>query len=64
MKQHIESVIIGAGISGLATGHFLKKRNKEFFIFESNNTVGGVINTQKIKGLICENGPNTILING
>ena len=63
MKKHIESVIIGAGISGLATGHFLKKRNKEFFIFESNNKVGGVINTQKIKGLICENGPNTILIN-
>tara|TARA_Y100000589_G_scaffold179942_1_gene170347 strand:+ start:3913 stop:5229 length:1317 start_codon:yes stop_codon:yes gene_type:complete len=63
MKKHIENLIIGAGISGLATGHFLKKQKKEFFIFESNDSVGGVINTQKIKNLICENGPNTVLLN-
>ena len=63
MKKHIENLIIGAGISGLATGHFLKKQKKEFYIFESKNHVGGVINTQKIKNFICENGPNTVLLN-
>ena len=63
MKKHIENLIIGAGISGLATGHFLKKQKKEFLIFESTNSVGGVIKTQKIKNFICENGPNTILLN-
>ena len=63
MKEHIKNLIVGAGISGLATGHFLKKQDKEFYIFESNNEVGGVINTQKVKKFICENGPNTILLN-
>ena len=63
MKEHIENLIIGAGISGLATGHFLKKQKKEFYIFESNVIVGGVINTQKIQNFICENGPNTVLLN-
>ena len=63
MKKHIENLIIGAGISGLASGHFLKKQNKEFLIFESSDSIGGVIKTQKIKNFICENGPNTVLLN-
>ena len=63
MKEHIDNIIIGAGISGLSTGHFLKKQNKEFYIFESTNSIGGVINTEKIKNFICENGPNTVILN-
>ena len=63
MKKHIENLIIGAGISGLATGHFFKKQKKEFLIFESTDSIGGVIKTQKIKNFICENGPNTVLLN-
>ncbi len=63
MKKHIENLIIGAGISGLATGHFLKKQKKKFYIIESKSNIGGVINTEKINGFICENGPNTVILN-
>jgi len=63
MKKHIENLIIGAGISGLATGHFLKKQKKKFYIIESKRNIGGVINTENINGFICENGPNTVMLN-
>ena len=46
MKDHIDYIIVGAGISGLATGHFLKKQQKQFYIFESNKNIGGVIKTE------------------
>ena len=63
MKDHIDHIIVGAGISGLATGHFLKKKQKQFYIFESNKNIGGVIKTEKINNFICENGPNTVMLN-
>jgi len=63
MKDHIDYIIVGAGISGLATGHFLKKQQKQFYIFESNKNIGGVIKTEKINNFICENGPNTVILN-
>ena len=59
----INTVIIGGGISGLSTGHFLKKKGIDFVIIESNKKTGGVINSVKKNGFIYENGPNTILNN-
>ena len=59
----INTVIIGGGISGLSTGHFLKKKGVDFVIIESNKKTGGVINSVKKNGFIYENGPNTILNN-
>ena len=52
MKDHIDHIIVGAGISGLSTGHFLKKQQKQFYIFESNKNIGGVINTEKVNNFI------------
>ena len=43
----INTVIIGGGISGLSTGHFLKKKGVDFVIIESNKKTGGVINSVK-----------------
>ena len=57
----INTVIIGGGISGLSTGHFLKKKGVDFVIIESNKKTG--INSVKKNGFIYENGPNTILNN-
>lgn len=37
--EHHDIVIVGAGISGLSCGYFLK--NKDFIILEKENTVGG-----------------------
>ncbi len=38
--QHIETLIIGAGQAGLATGYHLKKLGREFLILDDNERVG------------------------
>lgn len=58
-----KTIILGAGISGLSAAYFLSKRSDDFFIFEESNRVGGWINSEKLDGYICENGPNTVLLN-
>ena len=59
----VNTIVIGAGISGLSTGHFLKKKGINFVIIECEKKTGGVIQTIKKNGFIYENGPNTILNN-
>ena len=59
----VNTVIIGAGISGLSTANFLSKKTSDFLIIESSNRVGGTINSSKVDGYIIENGPNTVLDN-
>ena len=61
--NEVETIILGAGISGLTLGHYLNNRDKDFLIFESCKCIGGNISTKNKKGFICENGPNTVLIN-
>ena len=61
--NEVETIILGAGISGLTLGYYLNNRDKDFLIFESSKYVGGNISTRNKKGFICENGPNTVLIN-
>ncbi len=62
-KNHVKYLIIGGGISGCSAAHFLKKKTSDFYLVESKNRLGGVINTKIIDGYTLENGPNTILIN-
>jgi putative flavoprotein involved in K+ transport len=38
--QHIETLIIGAGQAGLATGYHLKQFGREFLILDGNKRVG------------------------
>ena len=58
-----ETLIIGAGICGLSTAHFLSKRTSKFLLVESSSNLGGVIQSKHINNFICENGPNTVLLN-
>lgn len=55
-------IIIGAGITGLATAHHLKKAGKDFLVLEQTDRVGGVIKTVNEKGYIYEMGPNSGVI--
>jgi protoporphyrinogen/coproporphyrinogen III oxidase len=57
--QSVQTVIIGAGLTGLSTAHFLKKAGKQFLVLEKNDGPGGVINTLQEKGFVYETGPNT-----
>ena len=51
--------VIGAGISGLSTAHFLKRVGAEVTVFEKNGTPGGTIGTKVVEGYLVENGPNS-----
>ena len=55
-------IVIGAGITGLATAHHLKKAGKDFLVLEQSDKVGGVIRTVKENGYVYEMGPNSGVI--
>lgn len=52
-------VVIGAGLTGLTTAHYLNKRKKNFIVLEKESRIGGVINTKKENNFLFEEGPNT-----
>jgi len=52
-------VVLGAGLTGLTTAHYLNKFNKKFIVLEKQLQVGGVIQSTKESGFLYENGPNT-----
>src|SRR6476659_9627798 len=54
-------VIIGGGISGLATACYLSKVGAPSTIIESRPRLGGVIQTEKIEGCTIEAGPDSFL---
>lgn len=51
--------VIGAGISGLSTAHFLKRMGAEVTVLEKSQGPGGTIGTKIIDGYLVENGPNS-----
>ncbi len=53
--------VIGAGITGLTAGFYLKKHGLDVTVYESSNRVGGVIQSLRHDGYLAEFGPNTIL---
>ncbi len=63
MNKEIHTVIIGSGISGLSLAHFLSKSSQDLLVLESDSRVGGIIHTEIKNQFICENGPNTVLLN-
>ena len=63
MNREVNTVIIGAGICGLSVAHFLSKKRSDFVILEASSIPGGIIQTKTENGFICENGPNTVLLN-
>ena len=55
------AIIIGSGISGLATAYKLQHSGCSVNVFERGGRVGGAINTHSQNGWLAEYGPNTIL---
>jgi len=59
-------VVVGGGISGLATAYYLlkfAKKKVKILLLERENRVGGKMSTVKEKGFIIEEGPNGFLDN-
>ncbi|MGH7496609.1 MAG: protoporphyrinogen oxidase [bacterium] len=57
----IDAVVIGAGISGLATATWLQKYGLEVTVLESTNRPGGVMQSERRAGYLLECGPNSLL---
>ncbi len=61
MQDTYDVAIIGAGITGLATGLRLKERGLSFVILESAERAGGMIGSKEVDGFTLEEGPNTVI---
>lgn len=59
MKKKI--VVLGAGISGLATAYLLKQKGHDVTLLEKRSEVGGSIETSYENGFLFDRGPNSAL---
>ncbi|MDP4114902.1 MAG: protoporphyrinogen oxidase [Bacteroidota bacterium] len=57
MKKQI--VIIGGGISGLATAYWFKKNNYDVVVLDKNKEPGGVMESVTNNGFMFDRGPNS-----
>lgn len=58
--MNFDSVIIGAGISGLVAAHRLKRLGREVLLIESGDRVGGAICSRDTESFLIECGPNSV----
>ena len=56
-------IVIGAGISGLASAWFLQQQGYEVLVLEASACVGGNLQTVQHKGCQFERGPNSFINN-
>lgn len=56
---HIDTLIIGAGLTGLCCAHHLHKEGHSFRLLEKTDRVGGVIRSIQTDDFLFETGPNT-----
>jgi oxygen-dependent protoporphyrinogen oxidase len=58
-ENHTDTIIIGAGITGLTAAFYLNRMKRDFRVLEEKERVGGVIQTIHENGFLYETGPNT-----
>lgn len=58
-SQPIETLVIGAGITGLSAAYRLHQEDKPFLLLEASHRTGGLIHTETEAGYLLEGGPNT-----
>lgn len=59
--ERVDVVVVGAGISGLATAFHLERRGHAVRVLEAAPRAGGVIGSRRREGILCETGPNSTL---
>ncbi len=57
-----DAVVIGGGITGLATAHALARTGRRVHVLESAPRLGGAVITEDRDGFLCEGGPNSMLV--
>lgn len=63
MIGDVETLVIGAGISGLSTAFFLRQQGLDVAVIEAAPVAGGNVRTLEHQGYLIEAGPNTLLDN-
>ena len=56
-----DAIVVGGGVSGLATAYELRRRGMAVEVLEAANRGGGVIGTLHCDGALFETGPNSVL---
>jgi protoporphyrinogen/coproporphyrinogen III oxidase len=54
------TIVVGAGLSGLAAAYALFRAGKDAVVLERSQRPGGVVRTERIDGFLLETGPNTV----
>lgn len=54
-----DAIIIGAGLTGLSTAFFLKRKGFNILVLEKNDRIGGAMCSHAEDGFVYEEGPNT-----
>ena len=60
--QKVDTVVVGAGLTGLTTAHTLRQKGIDVWVIEKENRIGGQIRTYPEAGFTFESGPNTGVI--
>jgi oxygen-dependent protoporphyrinogen oxidase len=58
-SSDVEVAVIGAGLAGLAAAAELRLRGHEVAVFEAEEKIGGVAQSERRDGFLFERGPNT-----
>lgn len=56
-------LVIGGGVSGLTTAHFLRKAGASVQVLEASDEPGGTMKSRHLEGFLVEMGPNSALKN-
>ncbi len=59
MPEHHTVIIVGAGITGLATAWWLHKSGGDVIVLENGSAAGGTMKTAHTDGWLIETGPNS-----
>ncbi|BAO55686.1 protoporphyrinogen oxidase [Nonlabens marinus] len=62
LKDSYDYVVLGAGLSGLSTGHALQSRGLDFIVLEATQRAGGVIESSFTDGFVVESGANSMIL--
>ena len=54
-------LIVGGGVSGLATAYFLRQQGIRSVVVEKSNRLGGLVRTDRIQGCLLEAGPDSYI---
>jgi len=60
MQNHWQTIVIGAGISGLTAAYRLKTLGVDVLLVEGSGAPGGVIRSQSTGDYLVERGPNSV----